>query len=613
MKRFCLLLCLVGLLFSSVVPTAVLAAGLERGQELYQLGRPDQALAVLRDYVRTAPPNTETARAYALIGRILTEQKNYSEVILYLQRTPDVLRSPDIELLHGHALVASEHFRAGLEMLQPLLNEPLPPDDQRLLFQALTTAAIAEEQLLLGLYYLQQQFLLAQQPEAVLDQAHQLLQNRMSETDLEEAAFMWQGTAIGQDARLQLARHALARQQPERAQEQLQILLAAGIDFPYRQEAQVLLERSHVDDWLNRNSIGVLLPLSGPYASYGERVQQVFELALAEHNRNRFPLRFVYRDTAAAVPVRNLVSDLANEERVIAILGPLLSSHATEAAAEAQRLMVPLLTLAQAEGLPQIGNFIFRDTVTAQQQVNALADYAIANDRISVSILHPATRHGEQMARLFSTALQRRGGDIIDIVSYPEGTTDFRAQVQQLLWTDQTRPIPEGKTGGLPEPEYPLPPFDALFIPDFADNIGLIAPQLVFYGIKDVTLLGIDGWNSPELLSRAGRFLSRAVFIDAFYAAGKRPEVRSFVDLYRQEFQEEPSILEAQAFAVTSLLLKAVDRPEVTNREGLRLHLLALDHVRGITGTQGFDIEGEAIKKLTLLGFQRGRLVELND
>lgn len=611
MKRFAFVfLLLFGLCLSSGLSPVTAASGFERGQELYQLGRHDQALALLRDHIRSAPENIETARAYALIGRILTERQQYPEVILYLQRTPAVLRSPDIDLLHGNALVATGSVAEGLRMLQPLIGETLAATDQQRLFQSLATAALAENQSLFALYYLQQELALGADPQMVFVRARQLLQNHLSDAELDEAVFMWQGTEIGQDALLQLARRALARQNPQGARGQLDQLFAIGVPFPYWQEAEDLLQRTREDGWLNRNTVGVLLPLSGPYASYGELVKNGLELALKEHNKTRFPVRFIYRDSAGNVPVNRLVSGLANEDRVIGIIGPLLSADAMEAAREAQRQMVPLLALAQTEGLPQVGNFIFRDTITAEQQVKALVNYAMANQRISFSVLRPQNRVGQQMTQLFETLVRRSGGELVDVVSYPEGTTDFRGQIEHLLWSNRSRPIPEEKSGGITPPEYPLPPFHALFIPDFAENISLIAPQLMFYGIKDVLLLGINGWYSPELINRAGRFLGDAVFVEAFYADSRNPEVRGFVELFRSTYREEPSVLEAQAFDAASLMLATIDRPEVTNRDDLRTALLQVDNIRGVTGTRGFDLEGEAIKQLNLLGVQRGRLVE---
>ena len=620
MKRiFCLIL--VGVLattllltFSASIVTAAETAKLKQGQELFQAGNLNQALAVLRSFVQQSPDSPETARASALIGRIFSQQHNHADAMLYLQRIPTVFRSPEIELLSGNSLVRTGKFHAGLQKLQPLLHEPLSQADKTLLYQALTLASTEEQQYLLTLYYLQQQLSFSLNPAEILTQAHQLLQSHLSDTDLEEAAFMWQETAIGQDARLQLARRATVQQQPELAKLHLQKLFASSVTFPYWQEAEQLRQRTRVDNWLSRDSIGVLLPLSGRYASYGELVKKGLELALQEHNKTRLPARFIYHDTAIeGITSSLLVSTLTDDDKVIAIIGPLLGTTAGKAAQRAQREMVPMITLAQTEGLPEIGNFIFRDTLTAEQQVKTLVDYALANEHISFSVLHPENRLGEKMTGLFIAELQKAGGEIIDVVSYPEDSTDFRKQIQKLLWEDREIEIPKEAVEGKeerPELEYPLAPFHALFIPDYADRVSQIAPQLVFYGIKDVTLLGINGWNSPDLASQAGRFLKKAVFVDAFFPASKKPEVQRFMELYRQAYQEDPTILGAQAFDIAALLLQIIDDPEVGNRDDVRRKLLEVNRYRGVTGTTGFDLYGEAIKQLSILQIKHGQIVE---
>ena len=167
------------------------------------------------------------------------------------------------------------------------------------------------------------------------------------------------------------------------------------------QEAEQLLQRSRTETWLSRDSIGVLIPLSGRYQSYGELVKKGLELALQEHNKTRLPARFVYRDTAVeGVTSAQLVSGLTDDDKVIAVIGPLLGTAAGEAARRAQREMVPMVSFAQTEGLPEIGNFIFRDTLTAEQQVKRLVQYALGKGDISFSILYPENRLGEKMTEL---------------------------------------------------------------------------------------------------------------------------------------------------------------------------------------------------------------------
>ncbi len=624
MKRIFSLI-LVAMMFATVsltvsVSTAAAAddGALHQGRMLYQAGDLNRALAVLRGYVQETPDSIVTAQAYALIGRILLEEHHYTDAILYLKHVPPVFRSPEIEVLSGVCLVESGHYAEGLKRLQPFVKEPLDPRDRALLGKALVKAATETRQYLLATYYLQQQLTFSPTPAPLLAQAHQLLQSQISDADLAEAAFMLQGTAIGQDARLQLARRALVQQHPEQARQHLQQLFASSVTFPYWEEAQQLLKRTSVDSWLSRDSIGVLLPLSDRYASYGELVKKGLELALTEHNKTRLPARFIYRDTAVeGVSSAQLLSALTDDDKVMAVIGPLLSKNAGDAARRAQREMVPLLAMSQSPDLPELGRFVFRDTLTAEQQVKALVKYALAAGNISFSVMRPETRLGEKMTNLFVAEVQRAGGEIVDIVSYPEDSTDFREPIQKLLWEDHEVAIPPviseetGEVEEVPELEYPLPPFHALFIPDYAEQISEIAPQLVFYGLKDATLLGINGWNSPDLITRAGRFLKNAVFVDAFNPASDKPEVQRFMELYRQTYDEEPTILSAQAFEIANILLQIIDDSDVGNRDDVRKKLEELKDYRGITGTVGFDPFGEAIKQLTLLRVSRGKIVEV--
>ncbi|HEY5675049.1 MAG TPA: penicillin-binding protein activator [Malonomonas sp.] len=595
-----------------------------QGRELYLSGDLQHSLGVLRSYVLRYPEHPQIADAYTLIGQIFTRQERYTDALLYLERIPAASRTPQASLLIGYALLQTGKVSVAQQQLLPLLAQPLNQNDRQLLLQALADAAHRLEQPLQALVFLSQQLPGSDNPAAVLERVHQLLQNHLDDADLAEAAFMWQGTAIGQDAKLQLARRALAQQQGAQARQLLQQILASSVTFPYWQEAQQLLQRASVDNWFSRDSIGVLLPLSGRYASYGELVKRGLELALEEHNKVRLPVRFIYRDIGAqtANPAQ-AVSALTDDDKVMAIIGPLLSDQAEAAAVRAQRELVPLLALSQRAGLPQIGDFIFRDSLTAQQQVETLVAYAKATGHISYSVLHPENRLGEEMTRLFVAEVRRSGGEVLDIVSYPEEGTDFRKQIETLLWQDkvvvpppkpvaydqQGNPLPEEK---LPELEYPLAPSHALFIPDYADRVGQLVPQLQFYGLKDVTLLGINGWNSAELVRRSGRFLKQAVFVDGFFRDSKTPEVQQFVELYRQKYQEEPTLLEAQGFEAANLLLQVMDNSAVRNRDDFRRELSGLSSTRGVAGTTGFDKTGEAIKQLYLLKVERNQIVELN-
>jgi outer membrane PBP1 activator LpoA protein len=221
---------------------------------------------------------------------------------------------------------------------------------------ALAEAKAAAGEPLQALVIIQQALAAAGDSRAdeLLARAHGLLQNRLDDSQLAEAAFMFRGSALGQDALLQQAVRAAARGERVVALRLAENLVQGGLPFPYRPEAVRLWEQLSGQSWLPR-AVGVRLPLSGRFATFGELVRRGMDLALEMHQEGgKTPVRLLYRDTGAdAAQSVQAVIELAEGERVLAIIGPLTGSDAQAAASQAQQLAIPLLALAQKEGLPE--------------------------------------------------------------------------------------------------------------------------------------------------------------------------------------------------------------------------------------------------------------------
>ncbi len=264
-----------------------------------------------------------------------------------------------------------------------------------------------------------------------------------------------------------------------------------------------------------------------------------------------------------------------------------------------------MLTLSQRDGLPETGPYVFRNSLTNHQQVQALVRYAIGERGLrTFGVLHPENKLGYEFADLFSREVESFGGRVVSRQGYAEKATDFRRQVKLLKG--------ENPDAAEKETAKRAAPFEALFIPDYADQVGLIAPQLAFYGIEKLPLLGINGWNSPDLLRVAGRYVEGAVFADGFFRASPYPVVQEFVALYTAKYGEEPSILEAQGFDAAGILLALLDRPEVRSREDLLQALTQLRNYPGVTGSTSFNAQGECEKVLFLLQVRNGQFEQIN-
>ncbi len=585
----------------------------------YQEGRLGEAAGLLRGFLVSHPESPLVTDTYRTLAAIHSSRDEAALALDYLAKVPENRRRPSDTLLEGRLRIRSGAVADGTNqlMILPIEGLTLPERQQRALLLAAGQAELGEPQSALHFLYQALQVEGDLSPDEVLARIYALMDTQFSTADLAEAAFMYQDTPIAQLAQLKLGWRALAHGEKETARQRVTQSLEGPVGFAYRDEALTLLSQLTDTSQLQR-AIGVLLPLTGRYAAFGKLVQRGMEQARADF-RPTVPVRFIYRDTAGdAAVVQRQTTDLAISERVLAIAGPLVGSVAEAAAADAARQNIPLLTLSQKDGLAATSPYVFRNSLTAQLQVDALVTHSMDDlGMTQFGILHPETRQGQLMADLFTNAVEMRGGEIIARESYLTEQTDFRRQVRLLQGLDPNVPDEEeeaatDENGEHIEKEEEPPPFQALFLPDYADRIGLVAPQLPFYGLEDIQLLGTNGWNDPTLLKTAGKFIEGALFVDGFFRHSPYPFVQEFADTYYATYGEDPTILEAQGYDVAGILLTLLNDPRTNNRAGLRWALAQMPFFPGVTGATRFDSQGEAIKTLYLLQVKDGVITQLN-
>ncbi len=586
---------------------------LQQGIERYESGNLDEALGILRSFVIQNYDSPLLPRAYLYLARIFLDSGRLEEAMLYLDRIPAEKAGPEALLIRGALLIASDLPRQGVRILQDLERAEFSLADQALRYSYLARGKERLAQNLQALFFIHRALSLPENParDDLLDRAHRILKEELTMEELDEASFMFAGSPLGEDALLQKAVRIHGEGREQEARQLLERVVQSPTPFPYRREAVRLLEDITGNVWLDR-SIGVILPLSGRYATFGNLVRRGMDLAIEIHNQNHSPVEFIYKDSGAdREQGARAVEELVYEDRVIAIAGPLTGTVAETAAEAAQRELVPLLALSQRKGIPETGDFIFRNSLTTRLQVEAIVRYAMEERLMrKFGLLYPQNRLGEEFAELFIREVEIRGGDVSVVESYAEEATDFRRQIMRLRGKNPDAPEEKPDENSAQPAEEP--PFDALFIPDYADRIGLIVPQVAFYGLENMPLLGINGWNSPDLVEIAGPYVEGAVFVDGFFRYSHYPFVQEFVNLYFEKYGEEPTILEAQGFDVAGILLSLLGKPEVVSRVDLRRALDHLQNYPGVTGSTLFNEQGDAEKVLFLLQVQNGNIVQVN-
>jgi len=403
----------------------------------------------------------------------------------------------------------------------------------------------------------------------------------------------------------------------ERAMSFLQLIVEDGTSDFYSRARQ-LLDLQMSQKLSDSRRVGVLIPMRGENASFGKQVasavQLAAEMAVSEG------IEFVFVDSGESeVELLDAFQKLVLEENVTVILGPLGAQESEFVFERAQILRVPVISLSPRENLEMYGSYSFRSSLTIADQVEALASFIRRDLRATgVGMLFPDSRYGWDAAKAAERKFSGRGLRLTDIQVYPENATDFRAALTKMARLDFPRLradelcSPPGTAAAGAEDSEPfvaredcvsdirlLPPlldFQVLFVPDFADTVGLLLPALPYHRIYGVQVVGLSGANSARLIERGQQHAEGFIFMDGFDARAQDPVTRLFVSRYQGLSGDVPTKLSAEAFDLSLMLVeifKRIQGPASRDQVAQRI-----GSVRDFSGVSGkMFAEGQQIRK----------------
>ena len=392
--------------------------------------------------------------------------------------------------------------------------------------------------------------------------------------------------------------------------------------FPRHKDAEkamLLVEEIDQRTAFNRKMVGCMLPLSGSYATFGHKALNAIKLALDRFNSlsGEPALHLVVRDTRSDPGrIKSLLNEL-DELRVSLIIGPMVTSET--AAEEAQKRQIPILTLTQKIGIPEMGEYVFRNFLTPDMLVETLV--ACAMDQFGASrfaILYPNEAYGKTFMELFRNKAEYYGATVVSITSYEPEQTDFSLPIKQLA------KIPLSEKVSAPHRKHlriavrhqkrdSIPPnFDALFIPDDASKIALIAPQLAYWNVDQVLLMGTNLWHSEHLITAARNYVQDAILADVFYEHSADESVKFFIRSFKELYEERPGFFEAIAYDTAMIAFQAASDPVVHSRKDIKDRLKEIHYYDGATGVTSFKSNGDAKKNLYVLQINGNDFIELN-
>lgn len=387
---------------------------------------------------------------------------------------------------------------------------------------------------------------------------------------------------------------------------------------------------------VDAKKIGAILPLSGKNASVGQRALAALRLGLGLTESSP-ALSLILYDSQGSPEIAALgVKKLLKDDNVIAIFGGLAAKEAMAISEKADFFEVPFFTFSQKSGLTDNSDFTFRNAVTAEMQIDKLADFSFQKLSLKrYAILYPNDAYGVEFANKFWDQVLARGGVITAAQAYDPKNSDLNVYIQKMVGTYYNDDRPEElkikldelkeknakkTTAGVKknsrESEVqesllePIVDFDAIFIPDSGRALGQAMAFLKSNNVQNLTYLGTNLWNTPDLIRRAGAHNQHLYFVDTESAAAQNMTQNTNSDFYKKYFsmsQEEPQLLEAQTYEAAKIVREQLSFG-ATGREALAYQLRSLGRRNGAYGEIRMNNNKELERDLTILTVDQGNI-----
>lgn len=365
---------------------------------------------------------------------------------------------------------------------------------------------------------------------------------------------------------------------------------------------------------LQETTIGVMLPLSGNFARYGERALRGIRLALSSLQAGgRITLRI--EDTAGQPDRAVQAYKTLLDAHAAIVIGPLLG-NTTEALVPYLKPDVPVISMTSQVNLAESSPALFVHTLSPLAQVRFVANYARQQGAARMVVISDSQPDAKLEGDLFAAGFERLGGEIAYRLQLPPDTIDDRPLLRQMrAETDDEELLAEldedlALFSPDPDMEIRMPTnFDAIYLAMSGKDVALLAGQLVYADITGVPIYGSSRWSDGHLLDDRGRYLSTARFVSVDEAGADSSRMNRLRLMYREAWgDDEPS--ELTLLARDTMLIATM----VTSRLGMRGREIArgLEDPNGfpsLTGQVSFDASGIGQKKLDIFMLRRGRQV----
>jgi branched-chain amino acid transport system substrate-binding protein len=272
---------------------------------------------------------------------------------------------------------------------------------------------------------------------------------------------------------------------------------------------------AHADDVVK---IGLIVPMSGPFASTGRQIDAAVKLYIAQHGDTVAgkKIQIILKDdTNVPDTTKRLAQELIVQEHVAVLAGFGLTPLALAAAPLATQAKVPMVVMAAATAMiTEQSPYIVRSGFTLPQNTLGIARWAPKNGIKKVVTLVADYGPGIDAQNSFKKVFESEGGSVVEQLRVPVANPDFSPFLQKVA---DLKPdalfifVPSGA--------------GAVFMKQFAER-GLSKQGIKLIGTGDVV--------DDDILNAMGDVALGTVTSMHYTAALDNPENRAYVAAFEK-------------------------------------------------------------------------------